>query len=39
LILNCTAERIIRFVPPLIITQEQVDECCRILDDVLGRLD
>lgn len=39
LILNCTAERIIRFVPPLIITQEQVDECCGILDDVLGRLD
>jgi len=39
LILNCTAERIIRFVPPLIITREQVDECCGILDDVLGRLD
>jgi len=39
LILNCTAERIIRFVPPLIITQEQIDECCNILDDVLGRLD
>ena len=39
LILNCTAERIIRFVPPLIITQEQIDECCGILDDVLGRLD
>jgi acetylornithine aminotransferase len=39
LILNCTAERIIRFLPPLIITQEQIDECCGILDDVLGRLD
>lgn len=39
LILNCTAERIIRFLPPLIITQEQIDECCAILDDVLGTLD
>jgi len=39
LILNCTAECIIRLLPPLIITREQVDECCGILDDVLGRLD
>ena len=39
LILNCTAERIIRFVPPLIITRAQIDECCTILDDVLGKLD
>jgi len=39
LILNCTADCIIRFVPPLIITQEQIDECCTILDDVLGKLD
>jgi len=26
-------------VPPLVITREQIDECCNILDDVLGRLD
>jgi acetylornithine/succinyldiaminopimelate/putrescine aminotransferase len=39
LILNCTAERIIRFLPPLIITRKQIDECCEILDDVLGRQD
>jgi predicted acetylornithine/succinylornithine family transaminase len=39
LILNCTAERIIRFLPPLIITQEQIDECCTILDDVLETID
>ena len=39
LILNCTAERIIRFLPPLIITQEQIDECCAILDDVLKKID
>jgi acetylornithine aminotransferase len=39
LILNCTVERIIRFLPPLIITQEQIDECCAILDDVLGTID
>jgi acetylornithine/N-succinyldiaminopimelate aminotransferase len=37
LIINCTAERIIRFLPPLIITREQIDECCALLDTVLGR--
>jgi len=37
LILNCTAERTIRFLPPLIITREQIDECCAILDTALGR--
>jgi acetylornithine/succinyldiaminopimelate/putrescine aminotransferase len=39
LIINCTAERILRFLPPLIINQEQIDECCGILDDVLCRQD
>ncbi len=36
LILNCTADRILRFLPPLIITRAQVDECCAILDRALG---
>jgi len=35
-ILNCTAERIIRFLPPLIITRAQIDECCTVLDEALG---
>jgi predicted acetylornithine/succinylornithine family transaminase len=39
LIVNCTAGSIIRFLPPLIVTQKQIDECCSVLDDVLGRLD
>jgi acetylornithine/succinyldiaminopimelate/putrescine aminotransferase len=36
LILNCTAERTLRFLPPLIITRAQVDECCAILDRALA---
>jgi len=37
LILNCTAERTIRFLPPLIITRDQIDECCTILEAALGQ--
>ena len=35
-IINCTVEMVLRFIPPLIITNEQVDEVINILDAVLG---
>ena len=35
-IINCTVETVLRFIPPLIITNEQVDEVINILDAVLG---
>ncbi|WP_448584402.1 acetylornithine/succinylornithine family transaminase [Thermocrinis sp.] len=35
LLINCTAERVIRFVPPLIIQKEHVDEALEILKDIL----
>ena len=35
-IINCTVGKVLRFIPPLIITNEQVDEVIKILDDVLG---
>ena len=35
-IINCTVDTVLRFIPPLIITREQVDEVISILDDVLG---
>ena len=35
-IINCTVETVLRFIPPLIITKEQVDEVVNILDAVLG---
>ncbi len=35
-IINCTVDTVLRFIPPLIITREQVDEVIKILDSVLG---
>ena len=35
-IINCTVGTVLRFIPPLIITREQVDEVINILDSVLG---
>ena len=35
-IINCTVGTVLRFIPPLIITREQVDEVINILDNVLG---
>lgn len=35
-IINCTAGTVLRFIPPLIITKEQVDEVMDILDGVLA---
>ena len=37
-LLNCTAETFIRFLPPLIITQEEIDTGLRVLDEVLGNI-
>ena len=34
LIINCTAEKVLRFLPPLIITNDDVDEMIEILDGV-----
>ena len=36
-IINCTAGKVLRFIPPLIITQEQVEEVMNILDGVLAQ--
>ncbi|MDD2421119.1 MAG: aspartate aminotransferase family protein [Heliobacteriaceae bacterium] len=35
LIINCTAGKVLRFVPPLIISREDVDQAVAVLDDVL----
>ncbi len=34
-IINCTVGKVLRFIPPLIITKEHVDEVIKILDEVL----
>jgi acetylornithine/N-succinyldiaminopimelate aminotransferase len=36
-IINCTAGNVLRFVPPLIITKQHVDELMIILDKVLKK--
>ncbi|MFH1096530.1 MAG: acetylornithine transaminase [Candidatus Desantisbacteria bacterium] len=35
LLINSTAGNVLRFIPPLIITREEIDEACEILDRVL----
>lgn len=34
-IINCTAENVLRFVPPLIVTKAQIDDLTAILDRIL----
>ena len=33
--INCTAETVLRFMPPMIVTKEQIDQAIEILDTVL----
>ena len=37
-LVNCTAEKVLRFVPPLLITQEQINDVTDSLDEILRRL-
>jgi len=36
-IINCTVGKVLRFIPPLIITEEQVDEVLNVLDKILSQ--
>jgi acetylornithine aminotransferase len=36
-LINCTADRVLRFVPPLIITQADIDRLLDLLNQVLGK--
>mgnify|MGYP000661813860 CR=1 FL=1 len=37
--INCTQENVLRFMPSMIVTTEEIDQAAAILDDVLGRGD
>jgi acetylornithine/N-succinyldiaminopimelate aminotransferase len=37
LIVNCTAETVIRLVPPLIVTEKEIDEAVAVLDQALAK--
>ena len=36
IIINCTVGKVLRFLPPLIITEPQIDEVVNVLDDVIS---
>ena len=36
-IINCTVGTVLRFVPPLIVTKEQIDELMAVLEKVLPK--
>ncbi len=37
LLINCTVDRVLRFVPPLVITQAEIDRLLDILNQILGK--
>jgi acetylornithine/N-succinyldiaminopimelate aminotransferase len=37
ILVNCTAEKVLRFIPPLIITQEEIDQLISVLHRVFQR--
>jgi len=39
LLINCTVGNVLRFVPPLIVTSDEIDSAMTILDDVLATVD
>lgn len=39
LVINCTAGKVLRLLPPLIVGRPEVDEACQILDAVLSALE
>lgn len=36
-LINCTVERVLRFIPPLIISQKEIDQLLKVLSDVLTK--
>jgi acetylornithine aminotransferase len=39
MLINCTVGNVLRFVPPLIVSREEIDEAMLILDEVLATVD
>jgi acetylornithine/succinyldiaminopimelate/putrescine aminotransferase len=35
LIINCTMDRVLRFLPPLIVKKDEIDQCVDVLDKIL----
>ena len=39
LLINCTVGKVLRFLPPLIVSKAEIDEAMAILDEVLATVD
>jgi acetylornithine/succinyldiaminopimelate/putrescine aminotransferase len=39
MIVNCTAERVLRFVPPLVVSREEIGRLVPVLDAALSELE
>ncbi len=37
ILINCTMDRVLRFMPPLIVTQKEIDQLLHVLSDVLNK--
>jgi acetylornithine/succinyldiaminopimelate/putrescine aminotransferase len=37
-LINCAQEKVLRFVPPLVVTKKEIDQLIDALDSVLGRV-
>jgi acetylornithine/succinyldiaminopimelate/putrescine aminotransferase len=35
-LINCAQEKVLRFVPPLVVTKKEIDQLLETLDSVLG---
>jgi len=38
IIINCTMDKILRFVPPLVITRKEIDRCLSVLESIFAKL-
>jgi acetylornithine aminotransferase len=38
-LINCTQDKILRFIPPLIVGTEEIDQLVKALDDIIGQAD
>jgi len=38
ILVNCTADRVLRFLPPLIVTKEEVDTVISAFEDIIGEM-
>jgi len=39
LLINCTVEKVLRFVPPLIVTPQEIDQMIEILDQIFSEIE